>query len=213
MRLGHARRDRADAGRADQLHADARDRIDLLQIVDELRQILDRIDVVMRRRGDQRHPRRRVAQLRDEFGHLEAGQLPALTRLGALRDLDLDLVAGVEIFGGDAEPARGDLLHVAELALSPFGIGGLVTRLRSLRRPLLTPPWRRSGSSRSPASRAPRALSAPSDMPGVTKRLRISVIASTLVDRHALRSGKLNWNRSRRYTGRQVASTPRENCR
>ena len=31
-----------------------------------------------------------VAQAADHFGHLEAGKLPALPRLGALRDLDLD---------------------------------------------------------------------------------------------------------------------------
>ncbi len=111
MRLGNARRDRADAGRRDQLHAHPRDRVDLLQVVDELRQILDRIDVVMRRRRDEHHARSCVAQLRDELGHLEAGQLPALAGLGALGDLDLDLVAGVEIFGRHAEPARRDLLH------------------------------------------------------------------------------------------------------
>ena len=36
-------------------------RIDVLQIVDELRQILDGVDVVMRRRRDQPHARGRVA--------------------------------------------------------------------------------------------------------------------------------------------------------
>ncbi len=87
-----------------------RARVDLLQIVDQLRQILDRIDVVVRRRGDQRHARRRMAQLGDELGHLEAGQLPALAGLGALRDLDLDLLAGVEIFRRHAEAAARDLL-------------------------------------------------------------------------------------------------------
>src|SRR3546814_3730083 len=42
VRLGDPGSHRADARRADQLHADARLRIDLLQVVDELRQILDR---------------------------------------------------------------------------------------------------------------------------------------------------------------------------
>jgi hypothetical protein len=51
MRLGDARRDRADARRADQLDADPRARIDHLQVVDELREVLDRIDVVVRRRA------------------------------------------------------------------------------------------------------------------------------------------------------------------
>ena len=41
---------------------------------------------------------------------LVAGQLAALARLGALGDLDLEIVGIDQIFGGDAEPARGDLL-------------------------------------------------------------------------------------------------------
>ena len=97
----------------DQLHADARIGIDLLQVVDELRQVLDRIDVVVRRRRDQHHAGRRMAQARDHLGHLEAGQLAALAGLGALRDLDLDLAALVQIFGGHAEAARGHLLDRA----------------------------------------------------------------------------------------------------
>src|SRR3546814_14390778 len=84
--------------------------IDLLEVVDELRQILDRIEMVMRRRADQRHPRRRVAQPGDEFGDLEAGKLAALAGFRSLRDLDLDFVAGVEIFRRHAETARRDLL-------------------------------------------------------------------------------------------------------
>ena len=50
MRLGDTRGDRADAGRGDQLHVDARLRVRILQVVDELREVLDRIDVVVRRR-------------------------------------------------------------------------------------------------------------------------------------------------------------------
>ena len=118
--LGHAGRDRADARLRHQLDGDAGARIDLLQVVDELGQVLDRIDVVVRRRRDQAHARRRVTHTGDEFGDLEAGQLPAFAGLGALGHLDLDLAALVEIFGGDAETARGDLLD-REFGLSPFG--------------------------------------------------------------------------------------------
>ena len=48
--LGHARRNRADAAGGHQFHGDFATRVDLLQIIDQLRQILDRIDVVVRRR-------------------------------------------------------------------------------------------------------------------------------------------------------------------
>ena len=41
---------------------------------------------------------------------LLAGQLAALARLGALGDLDLELLGPREVLGGDAEPGRRDLL-------------------------------------------------------------------------------------------------------
>ncbi len=59
-RLGDAGGDRADADFGDQLDRDLAVRIDVLQVVDELRQILDRIDVVMRRRRDQADAGRRM---------------------------------------------------------------------------------------------------------------------------------------------------------
>src|SRR3546814_6480768 len=113
MRLGDPRRDGADPRRADELDADARLRIYLLEVVDELRELLDRIDVVMWPRRDQHHARRRMAQAGDEFGDLEARQLAALAGLGALCDLAFYLVAGAQIFGGYAETAARDLLDVA----------------------------------------------------------------------------------------------------
>ena len=61
LRLGHAGGDRADADLGDQLHADARPVVRVLQVVDELRQVLDRVDVVVRRRRDEADARRRVA--------------------------------------------------------------------------------------------------------------------------------------------------------
>ena len=56
--LGNARGDRADADLGDELHRNQTVRIDVLQVVDELREVLDRIDVVMRRRRDQADARR-----------------------------------------------------------------------------------------------------------------------------------------------------------
>ena len=98
-RLGDAGGDRADADLGDQLHRHARRRVDVLQIVDELRQILDRIDVVMRRRRDQADAGRRVAHPGDVLVDLVAGQLAALAGLGALRHLDLDVVGVDQVLG------------------------------------------------------------------------------------------------------------------
>ena len=50
-----------------------------MQVVDELREILNRVDVVVRRRGDERDSRLGAPQLGDVRADLGAGQLAALT--------------------------------------------------------------------------------------------------------------------------------------
>ena len=111
--------DGADADLGDQLDADARAIVGVLEIVDQLREILDRIDVVMRRRRNQSDAGRRVANLRDEIVDLVAGKLAAFARLRALRHLDLQFVGVDEVVTGDAEARRGDLLDraAAEVAV------------------------------------------------------------------------------------------------
>ena len=119
--------------------------IDLFQIVDELRQILDGIDVVMRRRRDQHHAGRRMAQFRDHLGDLEAGQLSAFAGLGALRDLDLELAALIEIFRRHAKAPDRDLLDRG-VGVVAVGLGaGTAPGLRRLRRNRIS---RRCGSWR-----------------------------------------------------------------
>ena len=73
-------------------------------------QVLDRVDVVVRRRRDQADARRRVPGLRDPRVHLVPGQLAALARLGALRHLDLQVVGVDQVLAGHAEAAAGHLL-------------------------------------------------------------------------------------------------------
>jgi hypothetical protein len=53
VRLGHARGDRADADLGHQLDVDPGPVVGVLQVVDELGEVLDRVDVVVRRRRDQ----------------------------------------------------------------------------------------------------------------------------------------------------------------
>ena len=109
-RFRNARGHRADADFGDQLDGYLAVRVHILQIVDQLRQILDRIDVVMRRRRDQADAGRRMPDARDGRVDLVAGQLSAFAGLGALRHLDLHHVGVDEIFRRHAEAARGDLL-------------------------------------------------------------------------------------------------------
>jgi hypothetical protein len=88
-RLRDTGRDYADAGLRDELHRDVRVWVDLAQVEDELREILDRVDVVVRRRRDQRDTRRRVPQACNLAGDLVPRKLAALAGLRALRHLDL----------------------------------------------------------------------------------------------------------------------------
>ena len=108
--LGDAGGDRADARERDELDADLGRRVGAAQVVDQLREVLDRVDVVVRGRRDQADARRRVAQARDLDVDLVAGQLAALARLGALRDLDLQHVGVDQVGRRDAEARGGDLL-------------------------------------------------------------------------------------------------------
>ena len=152
VRLGDARGDRADADFGDQLDADARAAVGVLQVVDQLGEVLDRVDVVVRRRRDQPDARRRVPRLRDRRVDLGAGQLAALAGLRALRHLDLQFRRVDEVFARHAEAARGDLLDRASSSSRPARwSSGSAPGPRRLRRCCSC---RRCGSSRSRASRA-----------------------------------------------------------
>ena len=128
VRLGDARGDRADADLGHQLHVHAGTRVGVLEVVDELREVLDRVDVVVRRRRDQADARRRVPGLGDPRVDLVAGQLAALAGLRALRHLDLQVVGVDQVVARDAEAAGGDLLDRRPLRvavgqrLEPLGV-------------------------------------------------------------------------------------------
>ncbi|MNV07343.1 hypothetical protein D3C71_977650 [compost metagenome] len=109
-RLGDTGGNRADTHFRYQLHRNISFRIDVLQIVDQLRQIFDRIDVMVRRRRDEADTRCGVTGLGDRRIHLVAGQLSALAGLRTLRHLDLQHVGIDQIFGRDAKTAGCDLL-------------------------------------------------------------------------------------------------------
>ena len=110
--FGHTGGNRADTRLRHQFDADLDGRVDLLEVIDELRQILDTINIVMRRRRNQRHTLGRMAQPRNQLGHFHARQLPALTGLGTLGNLDFQFLAMVEVFRRHAKAARGHLLDL-----------------------------------------------------------------------------------------------------
>ena len=109
-RLGDADRDDADVRHDRDLHRDARARIHRLELVDDLREIFDRIDVVVVRGRDEVDARLRVPRERYLLRDLAGRQVTALARLRALPDLDLEVVRRVREQRGHAKPAGRDLL-------------------------------------------------------------------------------------------------------
>ncbi len=92
LALGHTRGDGAHPNFRHQLDADAGMRCHVFQVVDELSQVFNGINVVVRRWRYQAHARHRIPQHTDVLRHLAAGQLPAFAGLGALGHLDLYLI-------------------------------------------------------------------------------------------------------------------------
>ena len=173
-RLGDAGGDGPDPGLGDQLDADPGARVDLAQVVDELGQVLDRVDVVVRRRRDQRQTGHGVADAGDEVGHLVAGDLARPRRACSLRDLDLQLLGHREVAGGDPEAAGGDLLD----------LGVRDVRTASSYQVWSSPPS--PELERAPSRfmaiesvRCASGLSEPSDIAVTTKRLTIDSTGST----------------------------------
>ena len=115
MRLRDARSDRAHADLGHELHTDARVVVGVFQVVDQLGQVFNGIDVMVRGRGNQSDPRRGVAHLGNPGIDLLPGQLAAFAGLGALGHLDLEFLGVDQVEAGDAEPAGGDLLDGAVL--------------------------------------------------------------------------------------------------
>ena len=109
VRLGNPGCDRADADLRHELHGHASHGVRAAEVVDQLLQILDRVDVVVRRRRNQPHPRRRQPHACDVAVDLVPGQLAALAGLRALGHLDLELVGVRQVVDRDAEAAGGDL--------------------------------------------------------------------------------------------------------
>ena len=109
-RLDHPGGNGADADGGAELDADPCFGVAVLEVVDELRDVLDGVDVVMRRRTDEPDPGRGVADPGDVVVHLAAGQLAPFAWLRALDDFDLQFVGIGQVVGGDAETPTCHLL-------------------------------------------------------------------------------------------------------
>src|SRR2546428_3610468 len=96
--LGHACCHDSDACFGDQLYVDACSRIELLQVVNQLGNIFNAVNVVMRRWRYQSDAGLGMPQARDVIDDLLGRQLAPFARLGSLSDLDLKLGCGDQVF-------------------------------------------------------------------------------------------------------------------
>ena len=87
--FGDASGNGADPWLGDEFHRDLRVWVDLLEVKDQLRQVFDGVNIVVRRRRNQRDAGHRVAQAGNQLIDLAAWQLAAFTGLRALSHLDL----------------------------------------------------------------------------------------------------------------------------
>ena len=86
--------------------------------MDQLREILDRVDIMMRRRRDKTYTRSTVTCLCDPRINLSSRELSTFTRLRALCHLDLDLSCVNEVIGGNTETSGSDLLDRTHLRIA-----------------------------------------------------------------------------------------------
>ena len=132
VRLGDSGRDDPDACLGDELHRDVGGRVHLPEVEDELRQILDRVDVVVRRRRDERDAGLRSPQQGDLLAHLVRGDLAAFAGLRPLGDLDLELLGEGRVLGRHAEPPGRDLLdRGVALVAEARGVLAALARVRA----------------------------------------------------------------------------------
>ena len=116
--LNYAGSNRTDADLAYQLDADAGTGISILQVVNQLSQIFNGIDIMMRRRRNQTNACRCTAAFGNPGINLAARKLSAFTRLSTLCNFNLNFVRIDKVIAGYAKTAAGNLLNCATLAVT-----------------------------------------------------------------------------------------------
>src|SRR5450631_4556603 len=110
--------------------------VHVLQVVDQLREVFNGIDVMMRWWRNQTDTGNGMPQAGDHIVDFMAWELAALTGFRALRHLDLQLVGIDEVVRSHAETRRGYLLHgaspqiAASVGLETFFVFSALARVR-----------------------------------------------------------------------------------
>ena len=107
--LGNTGRNRTDTDFRHELHGNTGLRVGVVQVVNELSQVFDGVNIVMRRRRNERNIRDGVTHTGHKFVHLAGRELTAFTGLCALSHLNLQILGMTEIVDRDTETARCNL--------------------------------------------------------------------------------------------------------
>ena len=92
--------------------------IRIFQVIDQLCQILNGVNIVMRRRGNQAHTRCRVSCLCDPRVYFSCRQMAAFTRFCSLCHLNLDFLCTNQIAAGNTKSTGCYLLDCRASILS-----------------------------------------------------------------------------------------------
>mmetsp|Transcript_54993 Transcript_54993/g.128327 ORF Transcript_54993/g.128327 Transcript_54993/m.128327 type:complete len:302 (-) Transcript_54993:2443-3348(-) len=136
LALHHARGDDSDPQARHKLHGNPGCWIGILKVLDQLRDILNRIHVVVRWWRDQSDTRSSFPCFRNLSDDLIARQLSTLARLCSLRQFDLQLLGVCQVLCSHAEAARGHLFDLGAEGVTadnvPSGCTGLEFSLLQL---------------------------------------------------------------------------------
>src|SRR5439155_18758895 len=103
--------DKSDSGVVEELYANVRARSDGTEVVNKLREVLNTVNVVMRRRRNQRRAWRGMPDARDVFADFLRRQLAAFAWFRTLRHFDFEFFGVDEIVVVAAEASGADLLN------------------------------------------------------------------------------------------------------
>ena len=108
----------ADTIFRNKFHRNACARIDILHIENQLRQIFDGINIMMRRRRNKLDALNRMPRSRNDSIYFMTGELPALAGFCTLCNLNLNFICIDQIVCRDAKTSRSNLFDGAPAEIS-----------------------------------------------------------------------------------------------
>ena len=117
MSFANASSNSANAHFSNKFDVDTCILICILQVMDELREIFNGVNIVMRRWRNKSYARGRMSNFCNPWVDLVTRKLTAFARLCALRHFDLYIIGINEVFTCDSETARSNLFDCRSLGI------------------------------------------------------------------------------------------------